>query len=145
MDTHVETVTQHHVVENNHNHKVLYVEDNAANLRLVGAMFQHLPTLQLLTATNGEYGLELAQRYLPEAILMDIHLPGMDGYTVLKALQADPKTRDIPVIALSADAMPFDIERGIKAGFLQYLTKPVRMEKLRDALTQALQSHLNET
>ncbi|MDH4134052.1 MAG: ATP-binding protein, partial [Gammaproteobacteria bacterium] len=113
---------------------VLYVEDNPANLRVVEAMFRHQPHLQLLSATNGEYGLELARRYTPDAILLDIHLPGMDGYAVFEALKADPKTKDIPVIALSADAMPIDIERGLKAGFVHYLTKPIKIHDLLGSL-----------
>lgn len=117
--------------------KVLYVEDNAANLRVVEAMFRHQTQLLLISATNGEYGLELARRYQPDAILLDIHLPGMDGYDVLAALKADDATREIPVIALSADAMPIDIERGLKAGFRDYLTKPVKVNALLDALNVA--------
>jgi len=118
--------------------KVLYVEDNAANLKVVEAMLRRHPDLSLISATNGEYGLELARRYRPDAILLDIHLPGMDGYAVLAALQADSATRDIPVLALSADAMPIDAERGLKAGFVRYITKPVKMEDLMDAVLAAL-------
>jgi len=117
-------------------HKLLYVEDNVANLKVVEAMLRNRPDLTVLSATNGEYGLELAQRYLPDVILLDIHLPGMDGYAVLKALQAQPETRGIPVIALSADAMPLDVERGLAAGFRRYLTKPVRVNELVDAVEQ---------
>jgi hypothetical protein len=116
--------------------KILYVEDNAANLKVVEAMLRNRPNLTLLSASNGEYGLELAQRYLPDVILLDIHLPGMDGYAVLKALQAQPDTRGIPVIALSADAMPLDVERGLAAGFRRYLTKPVKVAELVDAVEQ---------
>lgn len=118
--------------------RVLYIEDNPANLRVVEAMFQFYGHLKLISATNGEFGLDLAQRYKPEIILLDIHLPGMDGYAVLDALKADPITHDIPVIALSADAMPIDIERGLKAGFAQYLTKPVKM----GVLSEAIERHL---
>jgi len=119
-------------------HKVLYIEDNAANLRLVEALFLHQPHLMLLSASNGEYGLELARRYRPEAILLDIHLPDMDGYAVLDALKADSSTRDIPVLALSADAMPIDIEIGLKAGFVEYLTKPVKIADLMQAMQRCL-------
>jgi PAS domain S-box-containing protein len=117
-------------------HKILYVEDNAANLKVVEAMLRNRPNLTVLSASNGEYGLELAQRYVPDVILLDIHLPGMDGYAVLKALQAHPETRGIPVIALSADAMPLDVERGLAAGFRRYLTKPVKVKELIDAVEQ---------
>jgi PAS domain S-box-containing protein len=118
--------------------KVLYVEDNPANLRVVEAMFRHQPHLMLLAATNGEFGLELARRYKPDVILLDIHLPGMDGYAVLEALKADATARDIPVIALSADAMPIDVETGLNAGFRRYLTKPVKAGALMEALGSVL-------
>jgi len=117
---------------------VLCVEDNAANLRVVEAIFRHHTQLRLISATNGEVGLELAQRYLPDAILLDIHLPGMDGYAVLKALQADPRTRHIPVVALSADAMPIDVEKGLAAGILHYITKPFDIPKLLDIVNRVL-------
>jgi len=118
--------------------KVLYIEDNAANLKVVEAMLRRHPDLTLIAASNGEYGLELAQRYRPDAILLDIHLPSMDGYAVLAALQANSATLDIPVLALSADAMPIDVEHGLKAGFVRYLTKPVKMDELLDAILAAL-------
>jgi hypothetical protein len=117
---------------------VLYVEDNAANLKVVEAMLRRQPDLTLLSASNGEYGLELAQRYLPDVILLDIHLPGMDGYAVLKALRADPGTCDIPVIAISADAMPLDVERGLAAGFRHYLTKPINIAELVETIGQVV-------
>jgi len=120
--------------------KVLYVEDNAANLKVVEAIFRRQPQLALLSATNGEYGLELARRYRPDAILLDIHLPAMDGYAVLDALQADAATRAIPVIAVSADAMPIDIESGLQAGFAHYLTKPIKIHELLNALQSVLEA-----
>jgi len=119
-------------------YKVLYIEDNAANLKVVEAMLRHQPSIMLLSATTGEYGLELARRYHPDVILLDIHLPGMGGYATLNALQAHLETGDIPVIALSADAMPLDIERGLKAGFSDYLTKPVKVRELLGALEGVL-------
>ncbi len=105
--------------------KILYVEDNPSNLKLVEVIFRRQLDITLLSATNGEDGLELARRYHPDAILLDIHLPKMNGYEVLVALKADTGTSNIPVLALSADAMAIDVERGLKAGFLRYLTKPV--------------------
>lgn len=118
---------------------VLHVEDNAASLKVVEALFGHWPHLRLISATTGEFGLELARRYRPGAIVLDIHLPGMDGYDVLKELKADPATRDIPVIALSADAMSIDVEHGLAAGFARYLTKPVKADDLRETVEKALQ------
>ena len=128
-----------------HQINVLYIEDNAANLRVVEAMFRHQTTLRLLSATNGEFGLELAKRYVPDAILLDIHLPGMDGYAVLEAIKIDPKTKDIPVIALSADAMPIDIEKGMQAGFKHYLTKPLKMDELMKAIGSVTAGLRNNT
>ena len=110
--------------------KVLYVEDNMANLRLVERVLARYPSLFLISAVNGETGLELARAHHPDVILLDIHLPGIDGYEVLKRLGKDPATAVIPVIAISADAMPLDIERGMKAGFRHYLTKPINIEEL---------------
>lgn len=118
--------------------KVLCIEDNAANLKLVEAMLRNQPALTLLSASTGEHGLELARRYRPDLILLDIHLPGMDGYAVLKELRADAHTRDIAVIALSADAMPIDVERGLASGFHQYITKPVNVTELIDAIYSAM-------
>jgi PAS domain S-box-containing protein len=120
--------------------RVLYVEDNPANLKVVEAIFRRHPNLLLFSAVSGKAGLELARRYVPEVILLDIHLPDMDGYGVLKELQAHPETRNIPVIALSADAMPVDIERGAKAGFKQYLTKPIKIDELTEAIWRLLAS-----
>ena len=123
-------------------HTVLYIEDNAANLRVVEAIFRRNPRLRLFSATNGTYGLELVRRYQPDIILLDIHLPDIDGYTVLAALKADPATRQIPLIALSADAMPFDIEKGLAAGFSRYITKPININELLAAIDQCLQESL---
>lgn len=114
--------------------KVLYIEDNPANLRLVEAMLKTHKDITLLSANNGQFGLELAQQYLPDIILLDIQLPDMDGYKVLNALREHSETRDIPVIAISADAMPLDVEKGLKAGFREYLTKPVRIEEVVRAI-----------
>jgi len=119
-------------------HTVLYVEDNAANLRVVEAIFRRYPHLHLISAVTGRHGLELAQRYIPDAVLLDIHLPDMNGYDVLKTLRIDPATRAIPALALSADALPLDVEKGLMAGFRHYLTKPLDVEKLIAALESVL-------
>jgi CheY-like chemotaxis protein len=117
---------------------MLYVEDNAANLRLVDAIVRKLSDAHLLSAIDGESGVELAKRHLPDVILLDIHLPKMDGYAVLEALRADSATRRIPVIALSADAMPADVERARRAGFSDYITKPIEVPELIRVLERAL-------
>lgn len=113
---------------------LLYIEDNPANFRVVELMLRHDPATRLVAARDGEQGLEVARRIRPDAILLDIHLPGMDGYGVLEALKSDPATHDIPVIALSADAMPSDVDKGLNAGFVRYLTKPVTLEALMESI-----------
>lgn len=121
---------------------ILYVEDNAANMRVVEAIIDRVKSINLLTATDGEYGLELAKKYLPDLILLDIHLPKMSGYEIIKELQSDPSTKDIPVIALTADAMPLDIEKGLEAGFSQYITKPIKINLLMNGINSILQENV---
>ncbi|MBC7684591.1 MAG: PAS domain S-box protein [Bdellovibrionales bacterium] len=117
---------------------LLYVEDNPANLALVEQLMARRGDLRLLTATDGDRGVELARAYVPDVILMDINLPGMSGYTALKVLAEDAAMRHIPVLALSANAMPRDIEKGLEAGFFRYLTKPIRVREFMEALDEAL-------
>ncbi len=96
-------------------HKVLYVEDNPANLRLVEQILSRRGDIHLLCSEEPMRGLEMARTEQPELILLDINLPNMDGYEVLQRLQADPATRAIPVVAISANAMPVDVARGLEA------------------------------
>jgi PAS domain S-box-containing protein len=117
---------------------VLYVEDNPANLILVEQLIARRPNLKLLTAIDGYAGIQLARTYQPDVILMDINLPGISGYGCLKILQDDAETAHIPVMALSANAMPRDIDRGVEAGFFRYLTKPIKVVEFMDALDLAL-------
>jgi PAS domain S-box-containing protein len=117
---------------------VLYVEDNPANLKLVTMLFARRADLRLLTAENGNLGVELAQAHLPDVILMDINLPGISGLKVMSILSKDVATAHIPIIALSANANPSDIERGLKAGFLRYLTKPIKVDELMETLDLGL-------
>ena len=119
-------------------HLVLYVEDNPANLRLVEEIVAFRRDLRLLSAPDGHLGLELAKAHRPDAILMDLNLPGMSGFEVLRQLRADPETTWIPVIALTANAMPRDIERGMAAGFHRYLTKPIDIDKFTEAINSTL-------
>jgi signal transduction histidine kinase/ActR/RegA family two-component response regulator len=119
-------------------HLVLYVEDNPANLRLVEEIVAFRRDLRLLSAPDGHLGLQLAKAHRPEAILMDLNLPGMSGFEVLRQLRADPETTWIPVIALTANAMPRDIERGLAAGFHRYLTKPIDIDKFTEAINSTL-------
>jgi CheY-like chemotaxis protein len=118
---------------------LLYVEDNEANLKLVEQLIARRPTLRLLTAGDGNMGIQLARAHQPEVILMDINLPGISGIEALKILRDDPETAHIPVVALSANAMPRDIEKGLKAGFFSYLTKPIKVTEFMEALDTALE------
>jgi len=118
---------------------LLYVEDNPANLELVEQLIARRPDLCLLSAADAELGIEFARAYLPEVILMDIHLPGISGIEAMTILHADPATAHIPIIALSANAVPRDIERAMEAGFSNYLTKPIKVNEFMDALDTALQ------
>ena len=117
---------------------LLYVEDNPANLTLVEQLIARRSDLKLLTATDGHQGIQLARTYQPDVILMDINLPGISGFGALKILHEDPATAHIPVMALSANAVPRDIEKGIEAGFFRYLTKPIKVLEFMDALDVAL-------
>jgi CheY-like chemotaxis protein/anti-sigma regulatory factor (Ser/Thr protein kinase) len=119
---------------------LLYVEDNPANLELVEQLIARRPDLRLLTAADGALGIEFARAYQPEVILMDIHLPGISGIEAMKILHADPATAHIPIVALSANAVPRDIEKGLSAGFLSYLTKPIQVPQFMQALDDALAS-----
>ena len=117
---------------------LLYVEDNPANLLLVEGLVARRPDIRLLTATDGYSGVELARASQPDVILMDINLPGISGIQALRILAADPATAHIPVVALSANAMPRDIEKGLEAGFFRYLTKPVVVDAFMNTLDVAM-------
>ncbi|MES2739940.1 MAG: PAS domain S-box protein [Pseudomonadota bacterium] len=117
---------------------LLYVEDNPANLNLVEQLIARRSDLKLLTAIDGYQGVQLARAYQPDIILMDINLPGISGFGALKLLRDDPVTAHIPVLALSANAVPRDIEKGIEAGFFRYLTKPIKVIEFMDALDATL-------
>lgn len=119
---------------------LLYVEDNPANLELVEELVARRPDLQLLSAPDAETGLALVRSRNPEVILMDINLPGISGIEAMRILRADPATAHIPVVALSANAVPRDIEKGLAAGFFSYLTKPIKVVQFMDALDLALTS-----
>lgn len=119
-------------------HTLLYVEDNLQNLQLVEALIARRPQLRLLTARDGPSGIALAHRYQPAIILMDISLPGMSGLQALNRLRQDPATKHIPVLALSANAMASDIEKGMAAGFFHYITKPIKIDSFMEVLDQAL-------
>jgi CheY-like chemotaxis protein len=95
--------------------------------------------MRLLSARDGNLGIEIARANRPEVILMDINLPGISGIEALKILREDPATAHIPVIAVSANAMPRDIEKGLEAGFFGYLTKPIKVNEFMQTLDGALE------
>ena len=117
---------------------LLYIEDNPANMKLVEQLISRRPDLRLLTAIDGNLGIALARNNLPEVILMDINLPGISGILALKILREDPLTAHIPVLAISANAMPADIKKGMDAGFFRYLTKPINVNEFMEVLNIAL-------
>ena len=108
-------------------------------MELVEQLVELRPDLRLITAVNGTLGIELARSSLPTAILMDINLPGISGIKALRILRDDPATAHIPVIALSANAMPRDIAKGMEAGFFRYLTKPIIVKDFMETLNATLE------
>lgn len=117
---------------------VLYIEDSAANVALVEHLITRRGDLKFLPACTGTQGVEMACEHLPAAILVDINLPDINGYDVLKYLRSIPATAHIPVMALSGEAYIHQIEQGLAAGFCQYLTKPFKIAELMDALDMCL-------
>jgi len=117
---------------------MLYVEDNPANLMLVEQIIEDHPHLRMLSAHDGRQGIALARAHLPDVILMDINLPGISGFQAQQLLRDDPATAHIPILAISANAMPRDIEKGLEAGFFRYLTKPININEFMSAMDDAL-------
>jgi len=106
---------------------VLYVEDNPANLALVRNIFAMVPNVTMFEATDGATGVTLAVRHRPDVIILDINLPDVSGYEVLRQLKQNPDLRGTPVLALSAGVLPYEVQRGLDAGFFRYLTKPLNL------------------
>jgi CheY-like chemotaxis protein len=119
-------------------HRVLYVEDNPVNALLMRAMLARLPDIQLECAEEPLQAIELARSLHPQLLLLDVELPGIDGLELLQRLRADESMRAIPAIAVSAGAMPGDIRKALDAGFAAYLTKPLELGEL----LQAVRRHL---
>jgi PAS domain S-box-containing protein len=120
-------------------HKIVYVEDTPSNIAFMEDLLADLPSVALLTAPSAELGLELIRAHRPDAVIMDINLPGMSGFDAVRRLREWPETRDIPVIGLSAAALPPDTSRAAEAGFVCYLTKPVKVDELTRALEELLE------
>jgi CheY-like chemotaxis protein len=109
---------------------VLYIDDNPVNRELMAVLLEQRPRLQLFMAASGTEGLQMAQRCLPDLVLLDMRLPDIDGFAVLRALRSDPQLRHVPCLAVSALAMPHELAAAAAAGFDAYLTKPVDLEAL---------------
>ncbi|HXK18102.1 MAG TPA: PAS domain S-box protein, partial [Polyangiaceae bacterium] len=117
---------------------VVYIEDNPSNIAFMQGVMDELPRVRLIAVPNAEVGIEVVRDSRPQAVIMDINLPGMSGYDATRLLQAWPETRNIPVIALTAAAMLGDRTRIKEAGFYRYLTKPVKVSELLDTLEELL-------
>jgi PAS domain S-box-containing protein len=117
---------------------VLYVEDNVDNIALMTQLLAVRPDLLLLGAPDAMRAMTMARDLAPDVVVMDINLPDISGLEVLQLLQADPTTRHIPVLALSANAMPRDIEKGLAAGFFRYITKPIKVNEFLQTLDEGL-------
>jgi PAS domain S-box-containing protein len=117
---------------------VLYIEDDVANVQLVERLMLQRPNVNLITSLTGGVGLELAQQYRPDLILLDVHLTDLHGFEVLERLQADSRTIDIPVVVLSADATTWQRRRFRNAGVYDYLSKPLDLQQLLDVIDQHL-------
>lgn len=122
-----------------YDYKVLYIEDNPANIKLISKLFTNKSNIYLFTAHTQNLGLELAEIKSPDLILLDINFPDMDGYKVLDALRNNNKTSDIPVIAISANSMPSDLKKVREAGFDDYVIKPIDVESFNTSVKQLLE------
>jgi len=118
--------------------KILYVDDNPANIRLIEKILARKPGVEVITALDPKMGIDIAMTELPDLVLLDIHMPGMDGYDVLRFLKKQQRFENLPVIALTANAMQKEVERGLQAGFYEYLTKPLDIPKFNKIIDELL-------
>ncbi|MDH5749020.1 MAG: PAS domain S-box protein, partial [Rhodospirillales bacterium] len=138
----IEIVHKDFAFESETNHSgartLLYIEDNPANLRLMEEVIEKVSDIEMISAHTAELGLEIAQTMKPDIIILDIMLPGLNGFDALKRLQNSKSVNHVPVLALSANAMKTDIEKGMEAGFFAYLTKPINIRKTVNVIREAL-------
>ena len=123
-----------------HDTIILYVEDNPANLRLVELLLKSRGDCEFIGVNTPAAALELVTANLPDLILLDINLPGMNGFDVLKKLRDNADTKGIPVVAVSANAMSQDIDKALKAGFDDYISKPIDVARFQELVSQYLQA-----
>ncbi|HEU4457975.1 MAG TPA: CHASE domain-containing protein [Methylibium sp.] len=117
---------------------VLYVEDNETNVEVMRGIFGLRPQVRLSVATNGHDGLQAVREEHPDLVLLDMHLPDLDGMALLERLKADAATAEVPVIVVSADALPAQVQAAQRAGAVRYLTKPVAIDEMLDVLDEQL-------
>jgi CheY-like chemotaxis protein len=117
---------------------VLYIEDNAMNLRLVQTILDRHPNIDLLAASQGVAGFELAKQHEPDLVLLDLNLPDASGHDILRQLKSDPASNGIPVVVVSADATPRQIARALESGAANYLTKPIEVRQFLQVLDDLL-------
>lgn len=140
-----QSTSEHTVeIENNDNEKrsskrILYIEDNPTNVDFMLEAIDDIGGYAMETADSGESGLEAAKKNIPDLLLLDLNLPGIDGFQVYRQLKADPATEYIPVVAVSADAMETTVKKINKLGFDGYLSKPVDIDLLKKTLTDVLE------
>jgi CheY-like chemotaxis protein len=118
--------------------KVLYVEDNEDNVYMLKMRLELLEDFEVLTAEDGENGCAMALSERPDIILMDLEMPRVDGWEATRRLKDDPRTRDIPIIALSAHALAGEREKALAAGCNEFDTKPIEFERLVATLRRVL-------
>jgi CheY-like chemotaxis protein len=121
--------------------KVLYVEDNDDNVYMLKMRLELLDNFEVVTAEDGEKGCAMALSERPDIILMDLEMPGVDGWEATRRLKADPQTRDIPIIALSAHALAGSREKALGAGCDEFDTKPIEFERLVATVRRLLADH----
>lgn len=117
--------------------KILIADDNASSRELIRTLLEH-SGYEILEAGDGKEALDVARVSAPDLILLDIHMPVLDGYGTVHAMKLDERLRDIPVVALTASAMQSDRDRVLKAGFTAYITKPISLKALREELENLL-------
>jgi|SRR5271154_2038300 len=120
---------------------ILYIEDNLYNVQLVERLLLQRPDIQLLTSVQGSPGIGIAQTRHPDLILLDVHLPDINGFDVLQRLRLDAETAKIPIVVLSADATPGQVRRFREAGANEYLTKPLDLKLLLSLIDNYLGEH----
>jgi CheY-like chemotaxis protein len=131
-----------YAVDEIHQGAVLYIEDNPANLKLVKRFLARYPQIEFLSASLGEDGVRLARKARPDLILLDLHLPDFWGDEVLRRLREHPSTCEIPVVMLSADATPHQIDRLLAAGAHSYMTKPIDCQRLIETVDKILKREI---